>query len=252
MAEMDEFLSQLTGAEIDAAVLAILGRVLVSFNNRKGPYITPQFGDYTPDLIDVSSMRIPSAYNLEKGTLAELLQVLMSSPSMPTGTIISYMGYNAPVGFLACDGMEYVIADYPNLAEQIKSEFGQYNHFGGDGTHTFAVPDLRGEFLRGTGIAERSTGKGGNPGEHQNPTIFPRIANWATTSASGSSWHWTASYPQADNIERSSEEVDTTQGTSWGLSYSYNNFSRGGVYVGVWSHFTSRPTNTAVLYCIKY
>ena len=69
----------------------------------------------------------------------------------PIGTIISYMGNNPPKDYLSCDGTVYNISDYQALADFINTEFGSYDFFGGDGTTTFAVPDLRGEFLRGTG-----------------------------------------------------------------------------------------------------
>ena len=49
---------------------------------------------------------------------------------VPTGTIISYMGNNEPEGYLKCNGAEYEISEYPNLASQIENEFGSKNHFG--------------------------------------------------------------------------------------------------------------------------
>lgn len=73
----------------------------------------------------------------------------MNVGSVPAGTVISYMGNNVPGGYLSCDGTVYNISEYKNLADQIKTEFGSYNFFGGDGTTTFAVPNLQGEFLRG-------------------------------------------------------------------------------------------------------
>lgn len=69
----------------------------------------------------------------------------------PVGTVISVMGKTAPANYLACDGSIVNIADYPILADYFMAQFGSKNYFGGDGTTTFAVPDLRGEFLRGSG-----------------------------------------------------------------------------------------------------
>lgn len=65
----------------------------------------------------------------------------------PVGTIISYMGKTAPTGYLICDGTVKNVSEYPALAQHIKTQFGSSNYFGGDGTTTFAVPDLRGRFL---------------------------------------------------------------------------------------------------------
>jgi hypothetical protein len=81
---------------------------------------------------------------------AQLIDILnsMKFPIMgagggfaPIGTINSYMGTVAPIGWLVCDGTVYNIADYPDLATHIASQFGSTNFFGGDGTTTFAVPD---------------------------------------------------------------------------------------------------------------
>lgn len=60
----------------------------------------------------------------------------------PIGTIIPYMGKTAPEDYLACDGAEYSITDYPDLSSFITTQFGSVNFFGGDGTKTFAVPNL--------------------------------------------------------------------------------------------------------------
>lgn len=60
----------------------------------------------------------------------------------PVGHIIAHMGTTAPKHYLVCDGSEYNIVDYPYLAEHIKTEFGSYNYFGGDGTTTFEVPNF--------------------------------------------------------------------------------------------------------------
>ena len=62
----------------------------------------------------------------------------------PIGTIVPIIGTTAPAHYLACDGSTHSIAAYPELAEYFKDQFGASNHFGGDGTTTFAVPDIGG------------------------------------------------------------------------------------------------------------
>lgn len=82
------------------------------------------------------------------------------------------MGTAAPDGYLVCDGTVYNISDYPLLANHFETQFQTKNHFGGDGITTFAVPDLRGEFLRGTGTnSHTNQGSGLNVGMHQDGTI---------------------------------------------------------------------------------
>lgn len=163
----------------------------------------------------------------------------------PVGHIISFMGTKAPKHYLICDGSVYNINEYKELSEFIKDQFGSYNYFGGDGTTTFAVPDLRGEFLRGTGTATRNTGSGSNVGVHQEPTFLPNIAGkeeailWTPTEDSPKSW--------CRNPDKNIQD---------------STYSRKGKYInrdGTWdaspngaTSYTTRPTNTSVLYCIKY
>ncbi|MBR1416959.1 MAG: tail fiber protein [Bacilli bacterium] len=155
------------------------------------------------------------------------------------GSVYSYMGVNAPAGYLACDGSVYDINKYPRLANHIKVQFGSYNFFGGDGEITFAVPDLRGEFLRGTGTATRNSGTGLDVGLHQEPT------------------HHVGAITGVGNMLVSK---DTTNRTVSYFDLSYVTSSR--VYIGTNSvyngtventvSYSSRPTNTSVLYIIKY
>lgn len=56
------------------------------------------------------------------------------------GAIFMWPGDSAPAGYLLLDGTVYNTVDYPNLAPLCGSKFG------GNGTSTFAVPDMRGRF----------------------------------------------------------------------------------------------------------
>lgn len=60
------------------------------------------------------------------------------------GVIFPFGGTTAPAGFLMCDGASYSRTAYASLFAVIGTAFGD-----GDGSTTFNVPDLRGEFLRG-------------------------------------------------------------------------------------------------------
>jgi hypothetical protein len=162
----------------------------------------------------------------------------------PLGTIIAYMGITPPDGFLACDGSTYNIADYTALATHIMNEFGSYNYFGGNGTTTFAVPDLRGEFLRGTGTnSHTNQGSGANVGVHQDGTehtgnMFDKGTGASCVPYDGGTSSWV--YPT---------KPDKVLSSSSGSAWSNKSGNGGGSQV---INFTSRPTNTSVLYCIKY
>ena len=88
---------------------------------------------------------------------------------MPVGTILPYGGTTAPTGWLLCNGTAYartgVLAD---LCAIIGTAFGAPD------ANNFNVPDLRGQFLRGTnsgsGVDPDAAGRtalktGGNTGD---------------------------------------------------------------------------------------
>ena len=170
-------------------------------------------------------------------------ETLIKSGNLP-GTVISYMGTNPPEGYLACDGKTYNISEYNTLAENIKKEFGNYNYFGGDGKKTFGVPDLRGEFLRGAGTADRDTGTGEDVGIHQDPTNVPYIFTHTdgTVFSKRNSSGETAALINADKYISSQNAYSTL------LAPSVNVYQDPESIVSA----TVRPTNTSVLYCIKY
>lgn len=152
----------------------------------------------------------------------------------PVGTVISYMGTKAPEHYLVCDGAIINIADYAYLAEQIKDEFGAVDYFGGDGTSTFAVPDLRNEFLRGyRGDSAEQLSE--EIGMHQDPTEVPYM--WGGGSNVG--FHKSTFPSNMDNYVPYSGEylmASGNEGTDGSGTLMYS----------------TRPTNVTVLYCIKY
>lgn len=156
----------------------------------------------------------------------------------PIGTIIAVMGNSAPTNYLACNGQVVNIADYPELANYFLEQFGSRNKFGGDGTTTFGIPDLRGEFLRGTGTnGHTGQGGGGTVGSHQNSTQIPVYA--LDSSILGIFDNGTYNYPKNPDAV-----IDRTN--------SRRNFSSSGTtsVSSIESTVTVRPTNTSVLYCI--
>lgn len=157
---------------------------------------------------------------------------------VPIGTIISLMGTTAPTGYLKCDGNTYNISDYSELADYFNEQFGSKNYFGGDGSATFKVPDLRGEFLRGAGTnGHTNQGSGGTVGQHQDGTIHDFYYN-NTSSVYGG------------GITNSTRDTADKLQNSWTNSWHPQSGSVASGASG--GRGTSRPTNTSVLYCIKY
>lgn len=184
-------------------------------------------------------------YNTTTIDPVEYINTTNGIEDTPVGHIITHMGNNAPKHYLICDGTEYNITDYPYLVEHFKTEFGSYNYFGGDGINTFCVPDLRGEFLRGTGTNNRTNqGNGGNVGEHQDATEIPNFYTRATSSAPGIGSY--ADYQGHSMVENA--DFHSSHKTNMWIF----NIGEIGNSSDISSHFSSRPTNTSVLYCIKY
>lgn len=160
----------------------------------------------------------------------------------PIGSIIAYMGLTAPEDYLVCNGATYNISDYKQLADFIKSQFGSSNYFGGDGSTTFAVPDLRGEFLRGAGTNTHSAqGSGASVGTHQDATSIPYMRNLGKSNT-------LIQVRDNDAVIEPSNMDASVAGPFYGnLKMSERNQEG----FDLPSSYSARPTNTSVLYCIK-
>lgn len=165
----------------------------------------------------------------------------------PIGTIISFMGLTAPEGYLACDGAEHSVSSYPALAAFFEAQFGAKNHFGGDGTTTFAVPDMRNLFLRGYhGEAEEQLS--GEVGEKQEGTQIPFVFA-SRTSALGVIAEATEIVKPFCHDAQAGKQSGGYHNRG-GDQYDISLLSQNGIYE-THTHYTSRPVNMAVLYCIK-
>ncbi len=180
----------------------------------------------------------------------EHIDVSKGIQDAPVGHIINYMGTTAPQHYLACDGQTYNIVDYPDLVAHFIKEFGQANEFGGDGVNTFAVPDLSGEFLRGAGTNNHTNsllgineGSGGEVGEHQEASVQNYIDKEAGLylDAYGNNEDYNG------NFLKETLDAYTTNNTRYYDGPIDPHSNDPGIDL-----FTARPTNTSVLYCIKY
>ena len=142
------------------------------------------------------------------------------------------MGIQLQSGYLACDGATKNVSEYEDLAKFLGVDTKTET--------TFILPNLQGEFLRGAGNnSHTNQGNGGNARQHQDGTIFPHYNINSNNVAQ----------IFGTDIARYATDFDYQY-----LTYKYHNigtFSQltfenilGGAY-------TSRPTNTSVLYCIK-
>lgn len=200
-------------------------------------------GHYAYDKATNKWISLSSKYEVYRGlTVNGYVTNADDFQDSPVGNVISYFGNDAPAHYLACDGASYNIGTHPELEAFFVEQFGAVNHFGGNGTTTWAVPDLRGEFLRGTGTnSHTNQGNGAAVGDHQNATRMP--GSWIgdnhieiyRSGTGNASW---------GNAERNPDNTIAGQ-SRLRLNGTYQNYNAGN------GEITTRPTNTSVKYCIK-
>lgn len=159
MPTTDGYNGAYTGPEIDAGIAranqAITvensGEVSMSETLGSGPY-TIEFTEEA-DPQDVSASEI-TYDNTESGMTAtnvqdaitELSTAPKGGPGVPVGSVFWLAAQTAPEGYLICDGSAVSRTEYADLFAAIGTTFGT-----GDGSTTFALPNLQAAFIRGAG-----------------------------------------------------------------------------------------------------
>ena len=152
----------------------------------------------------------------------------------PAGSVIYYAGNTSPTGYLKANGAAISRTTYADLFSAIGTTFGA-----GDGSTTFLVPDLRGEFLRGwddsrgvdTGRAMGSAQDDALQG-HRHHTLLSAGIFKNDAAAGGGSNIW-SDQPSGGENTTGDPLTDGSNGTPRTAS-------------------ETRPRNIALLACIKY
>ena len=170
------------------------------------------------------------------------------SLASPAGQIVCFAAAQAPEGWLECDGSALDRSVYAGLFQVIGTVFGQ-----GDGSSTFNLPDLRGEFIRGwdhgrgvdggrvfgsaqldamqnlTGsLGNIYKGLGGSDGGTSPPQTTGNAFGWSSIAGVYNTSHIAAS------------QADQGFGPVFNASYQARTASE------------NRPRNRALTFCIKY
>lgn len=151
----------------------------------------------------------------------------------PTGSVTAYAAATPPSGWLECDGSAVSRTTYSALFTAISTVYGV-----GDGSTTFNLPDLRGEFIRGW-----------DHGAGTDPNAASR-----TDSGDGVTTGDNVGTKQADEFKSHAHGVGTLPtlaagGATWAgssppnLSFINNTNATGGS--------ETRPTNVNMMYIIK-
>ncbi len=88
-----------------------------------------------------TSQLLSVPYALHAKTASSIQQ---PGASVPVGSVISFAGENIPENYLICDGSEISRTEYSELFTALGESWGA-----GDGSSSFNLPDLRGQFIRG-------------------------------------------------------------------------------------------------------
>jgi microcystin-dependent protein len=157
-----------------------------------------------------------------EGKLMAKFSSLYNNNHILVGSIIAVSADNVPYGFLECNGAEISRDAYADLYAVIGDTYGS-----GDGSTTFNIPDLRGEFLRGwdngRGVDEnRNIGTWQNDDFKSHTHLYQGFHNTGTGGGGAAD----QGYAQA---------LDSNKWTS---------DAKGGK--------ETRPRNIAIMYCIKY
>jgi len=192
---------------------------------------------------DTMSSDSDTALATQQSIKAYIASQVGTIETIPAGAVMPFAMDTPPTGWLECDGSAKSRATYSDLFSAIGAVYGV-----GDGSTTFNLPDLRGQFVRGydhgagtdpdagtrTDSGDGST-TGDNVGTKQAEEVGPHGHTGSgsfgvTSSGSGSS-----------TVVLRSAAVGAADGNQT-VSVTVNN-STGD---------ESRPINVALMYCIKY
>ena len=193
---------------------------------------------------------IPTAPTASTGTRSTQLATTAfvgaeSQIAAPTGSVYTFAGSTVPTGWLKCNGALLSRTTYASLFAVIGTTYGA-----GDGSTTFALPDLRGEFVRGA-----DDGRGVDAGRVLGSAQAGQNASHthaASASPAGGHSHVFESLDRRADIDRGSNaslwSIDSTvtQTTSAVGDHIH------AVTVNADGGNESRPRNVAMHYIIKY
>lgn len=143
--------------------------------------------------------------------------------TVPIGTILYHCANSAPSGFLKANGAAISRTTYANLFAVVGTTYGS-----GDGSTTFNVPDLRGEFIRGW-----DDGRGVDSGRSFASTQDDALQNHSH-GMRDNNWFVGGGGERVASIRGGNANQTDTSGTTGDFASE------------------TRPRNLALLACIKY
>ncbi len=179
-----------------------------------------------------------------------MLQPATQALLVPPGAVMSFAMSAAPVGWLPCDGSAISRTTYAPLFSAVRTAFGA-----GNGSSTFNVPDLRGEFIRGWSAGRDVGGQSGRTFGSTEQDAIRNITGTTTIRRGqlGDNSVTNITFPSStgalfeDGNQTSTTSRITIQGGQGATQIFRFDASR-----SVPTADDNRPRNIALLYCIKF
>lgn len=205
-------------------------------------YLPLAGGTLTGDLTLTGS---PTTTNMasNKGYVdAQIAAIPAVTDQTPAGTVIYSARSTAPTGYIKANGAAISRSTFSVLFAAIGTQFGV-----GDGSTTFNVPDLRGEFIRGWSDG-RNVDSGRSLGSNQGSQNLSHNHSASTTSTGGHSHQYFR-----QNLSTNAGSGDRDRADDNG---SFRNVNGDGAHnhsisIGNRGGSESRPRNVSLLACIK-
>ena len=176
-----------------------------------------------------------------KTAMTNLIGYLNNLQTVPVGAVAYFAANSVPTGWVKANGAALSRTTYAALFAAIGTTYGA-----GDGTTTFKVPDLRGEFVRGFDDA-RGVDSGRVFGSAQDSA---NLSHTHSTDSQGAHTHsvptaWSSSsYNRHASDDSGSGNTHTTGTSGSAGAHTHTALASGGT--------EARPRNIAMLACIKF
>ena len=176
---------------------------------------------------------------------------------LPAATVHAFAGTTAPEGWAMCDGSAVSRTEYAALFAAIGTTYGV-----GDGSTTFNLPDMRGEFLRGLDNMGTAAGARGKDVDGTARTVGQTqsqatAANGLSTTSGGSHTHRLSIRGVTASGSNASGTASLMNNTPTGTAVTLNSNNTANTTGSTHSHSMqssdteTRPANMAINYIIK-
>lgn len=189
------------------------------------------------------ALGVPTAAATNVGNQAASTEFVQNV--VPPGVVFPYAGPIPPTGWLLADGSAVSRTTYARLFAAIGTTYGV-----GDGTTTFNLPDLRGEFLRGLDNA-RGVDAGRALGTAQVGTVVTYDNTFADTVPAS---FRSGSSGRDNHPEDMGADTDSDVGSKYpalARSVSGSSYGQAGYGLSAQNTGVARPRNVAMNFIIK-